>query len=49
MEFTNFYTEINARSFYIPAITVLFSALFVSIFPAIRAAHISPARALRTH
>jgi putative ABC transport system permease protein len=49
MEFTHFYTELNARSFYIPAITVLFSALFVSIFPAIRAAHISPARALRTH
>jgi putative ABC transport system permease protein len=49
MEFTHFYTEINTRSFYIPAITVLFSALFVSIFPALRAAHISPARALRTH
>jgi putative ABC transport system permease protein len=49
MEFTHYYSEVNARSFYIPAITVLLSAMFVSIFPAIRAARIPPARALRTN
>jgi putative ABC transport system permease protein len=49
MVFSHYYNEINARSFYIPAITVFFSALFVSVFPALRAAHISPARALRSH
>lgn len=49
MVFDRFYTEINAHSFYIPALAVVLSALFVSIFPAIRAARVAPARALRTH
>lgn len=49
MEFTHYYSEVNARSLYIPAITVLLSAMIVSVFPAIRAARIAPARALRTH
>jgi putative ABC transport system permease protein len=49
MEFTHYYSEVNARSLYIPAITVLLSAMMVSVFPAIRAAKIAPARALRTH
>lgn len=47
MEYDRMYTEINARSFYIPAITVMVSSLFVSIFPAIKAARIEPARAMR--
>ena len=49
MEFTHLYTEVNAHSFYIPAATVLFSALLVGTFPAVRAARIAPAQALRTH
>jgi putative ABC transport system permease protein len=49
MVFDKFYTEINAHSFYIPALAVIVSALLVSIFPAIRAARVAPARALRTH
>lgn len=49
MEFTHYYSEVNARSLYIPALTVFFSAMIVSIFPALRAARIAPARALRTH
>jgi putative ABC transport system permease protein len=49
VEFTHYYSEVNARSLYIPAITVFFSAILVSIFPALRAARIAPARALRTH
>jgi putative ABC transport system permease protein len=49
MEFTHYYSEVNARSLYIPAITVFLSAMMVSVFPALRAARIAPARALRTH
>lgn len=48
MEFKKMYAEITARSLYIPAITVLLSATLVSIFPALRAAKIEPARAMRT-
>jgi putative ABC transport system permease protein len=49
IEFTHYYSEVNAHSLYLPAITVALAALFVSVFPAIRAAKIAPARALRTH
>jgi putative ABC transport system permease protein len=49
MEFTHYYCEVNAFSIYVPAVTVLLAAGFVSIFPALRAAHIEPAKALRTH
>jgi len=46
--FDRMYAEINARSLYIPAITVAFSALAVGIFPAIKAARTEPAEAMRT-
>jgi putative ABC transport system permease protein len=49
VEFTHYYSEVNAHSFYIPAITVMFAAMVISIFPALKAARIEPARALRTH
>ena len=49
VEFKTMYSEINARSFYIPAITIFISALFVSIFPALKAARIAPAKAMRMH
>lgn len=49
IEFTHYYSEVNAHSLYLPAITVALAAMIVSIFPAIRAARIAPARALRTH
>ena len=49
MEFTHYYAEVNAHSLYIPAITVMVSAMIVSIFPALKAARIAPAQALRTH
>ena len=49
MEFTHFYTEVSALSVYVPALTVALSALLVSVFPALRAARVSPARALRMH
>jgi ABC-type lipoprotein release transport system permease subunit len=49
MEFTHYYSEVNAHSMYIPAITVLLSAMLVSIFPALKAARIEPARAMRIH
>jgi putative ABC transport system permease protein len=49
IEFTHYYSEVNAHSLYLPAITVALAAMIVSVFPAIRAARIAPARALRTH
>ena len=49
IEFRKMYTEINARSFYIPALCVVFSAMFVAIFPATKAAHVAPAKAMRMH
>jgi len=49
MEFSRYYSEINAHSFYIPAVTVVLSAVLISIFPAVKAARVPPARALRMH
>ena len=49
VEFSQMYTEVNAQSIYIPAITVLMAATLVSIFPALRAARIKPAKAMRIH
>ena len=49
VKFQTMYAEVNARSLIIPAITVLFSAMVVGLFPAIKAARIMPAKAMRTH
>lgn len=49
IEFTKMYTAVNARSFYIPALTVIFAANFISLFPSLKAARIEPARAMRRH
>ncbi len=49
MEFREMYTEVNARSIYIPLITVILSATLVSIFPALQAARTEPAKAMRIH
>ncbi len=49
IEFTRMYTEVNARTFWIPALSVMVSALLVSIYPAARAAHTPPALAMRLH
>ncbi|MBD3270957.1 MAG: FtsX-like permease family protein [Elusimicrobia bacterium] len=49
MTFERMYTQINMRSLYIPAVTVFCAALMVSIFPAVRAAHVDPAHAMRSH
>ncbi|MEJ2108576.1 MAG: ABC transporter permease [Acidobacteriota bacterium] len=48
IEFDRMYAEINARSLYIPAVTVFLSAIFVGIFPALHAAKTEPAKAMRT-
>lgn len=47
MEFRTMRAEINARSLYIPALTVLVVATVVSTFPALRAAHTDPAETMR--
>jgi putative ABC transport system permease protein len=49
IKFQHMFTEINIRSFYIPAVTVLLSATLVGLFPALKAAHTDPARSMRIH
>ena len=49
MKIKTLYAEVNARCLIIPAITVMLSAMIVSLFPAIKAARIMPAKAMRTH
>ena len=49
MKIKTLYAEVNARCLLIPAITVMLSATIVSLFPAIKAARILPAKAMRTH
>ncbi|MGM0443226.1 MAG: ABC transporter permease [Fibrobacterota bacterium] len=48
MEFSHIYGEINCISFVIPAVVVVTATLFVSIFPAIKAAKTDPAVTMRT-
>ena len=49
MKLKTMYAEVNVRCLVIPAITVMLSAAIVSLFPAIKAARIMPAKAMRTH
>jgi putative ABC transport system permease protein len=49
MEFREMKSEINARSFYIPALTVLLSSFIIGLFPSIKAAHTDPAKSMRFH
>ena len=49
MKFKTLYAEVNVRCLIIPAVTVMLSAAVVSLFPAIKAARIMPAQAMRTH
>ena len=49
VKFQTMYAEVNIRSLIIPAITVLLAATVVSLFPAIKAARVAPAKAMRTH
>ncbi len=49
ISFDKMMTEVNARSFYIPAITVICVATLVSLLPALKAAHTDPASSMRTH
>lgn len=48
MKFDKLYAEVNIRSLIIPTFTVMFSALLVCLYPAIKAARILPAKAMRT-
>lgn len=49
MEVSHLYTTVSPRSVYLPAITVILTSLIVSLFPAIKAARIAPAQAMRMH
>ncbi len=48
MKFDTLHAEINLRTYTIPFLTVMLSALLVSLYPAIKAARILPAKAMRT-
>ena len=45
-DFTHMYSEVNARSIYLPAVTVFLSAVLVGIAPAVKAARTEPAQAM---
>jgi putative ABC transport system permease protein len=47
MPFTTFYSEVNIRSFVIPAITVIGSVFVVAFFPALKASRTDPAQSMR--
>jgi putative ABC transport system permease protein len=49
MVFDTMRSEINTRSFVIPAVTVIVAALLVGLFPALKAARTEPARTMRMH
>lgn len=49
MVFDTMRSEINVRSFVIPALTVIIAALLVGLFPALKAARTEPARTMRIH
>ena len=49
MTFDTFKSEINTRSFTIPAITIIVSSLVVGFFPALKAARTKAARSMRIH
>lgn len=48
MKFDKLHAEVNFRTLIIPTFTVMLSALLVSLYPALKAARILPARAMRT-
>jgi ABC-type lipoprotein release transport system permease subunit len=49
MVFDTMRSEINARSFFIPAVTVFVAAVLVGLLPAIKASRTEPARTMRMH
>lgn len=49
MVFDTMKSEINLRSFTIPALTVIVSAVLVSLIPALKASRTEPARTMRMH
>lgn len=49
IKFETMRSEINLRSFIIPALTVIIVASIVSLFPAIKAARTEPAETMRMH
>ncbi len=49
MVFDTMKSEINARSFLIPAVTVIISAVIVSLVPAWKASRTEPAKTMRMH
>lgn len=49
MRFDTMYSEVNTKSFIIPAVTVLLCSTLVSLYPSFKAARTEPARTMRMH
>jgi putative ABC transport system permease protein len=49
MEFRSFISEVSLRSVAAPALTVLVSALLISLMPAVKAARTEPAKTIRLY
>lgn len=49
IQLENMTTEINLRSFLIPAFTVLATAFFAALFPALKASRTVPVKSMRVH
>lgn len=49
MTFDTMYSEVNTRSFIIPAVTVLLCSALVSLYPSFKAAKTEPAKTMRMH
>jgi len=49
MTFDTMYSEVNTRSFLIPALTVLLCSTLVSLYPSLKAARTDPAKTMRMH
>ncbi|MBD3332427.1 FtsX-like permease family protein [candidate division GN15 bacterium] len=49
VEFTHMYAQLSPHVFWVPALAVVLTALVVSLFPAMRAANVAPAKVMRLH
>jgi len=49
MTFDTMYSEVNTRSFLIPAVTVLLCSTLVSLYPSFKASRTEPAKTMRMH
>jgi ABC-type lipoprotein release transport system permease subunit len=49
VKFDTMYSEVNTKSFFIPALIVLLCSTLVSLYPSFKAARTEPAKTMRMH